>query len=111
MNKWIDCESYGDEITIIGGIGFLVESHDNNHGGSVSRSLYGSPLRTNQSREPRLFGWCGETNNVSKFARGVWRVSRINKAGDRMQIVKIIGDDRDAWLEKNGWGELVPAAA
>lgn len=104
MNKWIDCDSYS---TKIGAIGYLVETLNTNNG-ATSFSLHDRPLRTNQSLQPRIDGWCGETDNRSRHARGVWRIARTNKAGDRAQIVRLDGAERDAFLESDGYPELIP---
>jgi hypothetical protein len=103
MHHWIDCNDYD---TKIGTIGYLVETH---HERSVSLSLRDRPLRTNQSHVPRLAGWCGETDNRSRYARGVWRVERTNAAGDRAKIVPIVGAELAAFLEADGYPELTPA--
>ena len=63
------------------------------------------------SHEPRLIGWCGETNNISRTAHGVWMVTRINNAGDRIQVLHVIGKHRDAFLAKDGYPGLIPAKA
>lgn len=106
MNKWINCDDYS---TKIGTVGYLVEVWNSNTGGT-SFHLYERPLHTNRSNEPRLQGWCGEDNNRSKTARGAWKVVRQNKAGDRAQIVKLAGDDLAAFLETDGYPELIPVA-
>lgn len=105
MNRWIDCDSYSTQI---GTTGYLVKTLNTSDGGT-SYSLRERPLHTNQSHQPRLYGWCGETDNRSRHARGVWRVVRMNKAGERAQIVKLDGDELAAWLDGDGYPELIPA--
>jgi hypothetical protein len=104
MNKWIDFENYSMGV---GDSGYLVSRTKN---GRASFALHERPLRTNQSNQPTLDGWCGETDNVSRFARGAWRVARMNKAGDRAQIVRLEGADLAEFLERDGYPELIPAA-
>ncbi len=105
MNMWIDSS---DER---GTIGYLVETIDNNNRGRASFSLRERPLRTNQSNEPRLSGWCGETDNRSRHASGVWQVIRVNKAGGRAQIRRLEGDALAAFLETDGHPDLILVSA
>lgn len=107
MARWIDCEEYS---TKIGTTGYLVETF-NTSNGRTSFSLHERPLRTNQSHKPRLRGWCGETNNRSQYARGVWRVSRMNATGTRAQIVPLSDSELAAFLEGDGYPELIPQVA
>lgn len=105
MARWIDVE-FG---TTVGTIGYLVETLDTSSG-RTSWSLRERPLRTNQSLEPRLTGWCGETDNRSRHAHGVWRVTRINRTGERGQIVQLTGAALAAHLEADGYPELTHTA-
>ena len=104
MNRWID--SYATVSTT----GYLVETVNNNRGSASSFSLRERPLRTNQSLQPRLTGWCGETDNQSRFARGVWTVVQTNKAGDRARIAEVKGEALAAFLERDGYPELIPVS-
>lgn len=97
--QWIDCED--GSITH----GYLVETV---HNGRTSWSIRERPLRTNQSNEARLTGWCGETDNKSRFARGVVRVISRNAGGDRARIAPVTGAELAAWLERDGHPELNP---
>ena len=99
---WIDCDDYS---TRVGTTGYLVETLNTNTG-RTSWGLRERPLHTNQSNEPRLTGWCGETDNRSRYARGVVRVSAVNERGDRCRIASIQGADLVAFLEKDGYPEL-----
>ena len=101
MDRWIDAD-----IGNVGQIGYLVETVYN---GRTSWSLRERPLRTNRSNEPRLTGWCGETDNRSRTAHGVWKVARINGTGDRAQIVPVDGDELARFLEADGHPDLIPA--
>jgi len=103
MSKWIDCDAYDMSV---GHIGYLVETLNTNTGRTLW-CLHERPLRTNRSHEATLYGWCGETNNLNRNARGAWRVVRINKARDRIQIVKLSGGALAAHLEADGYPELV----
>ena len=107
-NQWIDIDLGGD-FSNVGERGYLVETL-NTSTGRTSLALHERPLRTNQSNEPRLAGWCGETNNRSRYARGVWEIRRFNKAMDRAQIARVEGDDLAAFLERDGYPELTPSA-
>jgi hypothetical protein len=107
MSKWIDVSD--NEHTEPGTIGYLVDTRNNDNRGAMTLSLRERPLRTNQSNEPRLFGWCGETNNRSRTALGVWKIVRVNKAGDRAQIVKLDGAALATFLDADGHPDLIPA--
>lgn len=88
---------------------FLVEADHTGYGGVTTRwQLRDQPLRTNQSHQPRLVGWCGETDNVSRHARGMVRVTSIAGNG-RARIVRLQGAELTAALEQAGYPELDPA--
>jgi hypothetical protein len=101
--KWIDCYY----TTKSGDIGYLVETLDTSSG-RTSWSVRDRPLRTNRSHEPRLTGWCGETDNRSRYARGVVKVTRVNAAQDRAQISSLSGPELAEFLENDGHPELIP---
>jgi hypothetical protein len=103
MATWIDCE-YGTEI---GTIGYLVETTNTNTG-RTTWSLRERPLRTNQSNEPRLTGWCGETDNRTRFAHGVVKVVALNAPGDRAKFIRLRGVDLAVFLADNGHPGLMP---
>jgi len=69
--------------------------------------LQDAPARTNNSHESTLVGSCGETNNTHKQACGVWRVAAFNTKGTRVQLRELEGDALRAWLDAEGWGELL----
>lgn len=104
MNKWIDFENYSMGV---GDNGYLVSCSKN---GRTSFALHERPPRARPFNQPTLDGWCGETDNVRRFACGAWRIVRLNKAGDRAQIVRLDGADLAAFLERDGYPELIPAA-
>jgi hypothetical protein len=100
---WIDCCDYD---TKIGDIFYLAEVLDTSSG-RTSWNLRDRPLRTNRSYEPRLSGWCSDTNNRSRYARGVVRVAQINKAGERCRIVRVEGEALAAFLSADGYPDLI----
>lgn len=101
---WIDNNNYHN--LYVGCVGFLVRSlHANN--GAETYHLNARPLRTNVSGEARLRGWCGETNNISRYAEGVWRISRENKSGTRLLISKVTGKDLERFLQEEGYSDLL----
>jgi len=77
MRVWIDSDIKP------GTIGYLVETWV---AGRTSWSLHDRPVK----------GW-----------RGVGRVVRRNKTKDRVQILQLHGDERDAFLRDDGHPELV----
>ena len=99
---WIDID-YADTGTI----GYLVRTLNTNDGGE-RYSLRERPARTNQSHEPRLTGWVGETNNRSSCAIGCYRIVRTNRAGDRAQVVRVEGTELADFLAGDGYPELIP---
>jgi hypothetical protein len=99
---WID-SNYGYD-TLAGTVGYLVQRSNSNRR-SVTVTLQDRPAYTNQSREPRLTGWCGETNNVSVTGLGMARVSRVAKNG-RMLVTMLHGAELSAALESTGFPEL-----
>ncbi len=103
--SWIDCDFLDLNVHELG---YLVETL-NTSTGRTSWSLRDRPLRTNQTNEPRLAGWCGETDNRSRYACGVVRVVRTNRALDRVQIAQVTGPELAAFLEEDGHPELAPA--
>lgn len=106
---WIDCD-YNDDCSSVGDTGFLVKSFSTNHARETYH-LRDEPLRTNRSHEPKLFGWCGETNNVSRTAMGVWRIAKANKAGTRVLIAQVTGAELAAFLDEAGYPELLEEEA
>jgi len=98
--KWIDAQ----EGYKVGDVGFLINfSHENT--GGESYILRDTPAHTNQSRTPRLMGWCGSDNNVSTHACGVWKVVRIAKNG-RTLVDVASEEETTAFLEEVGYPDL-----
>lgn len=92
-----------DENLSVGDVGFLI-----NHSpeGKASRFfIRDTPAHTNQSHEPRLYGWCGSYNNMSTSACGVVRVERVAKNA-RAFVRELEGDELAAALEELGYPEL-----
>lgn len=102
MRQWMD----GDSQHGIGDVGFIVEIHNTNNGGERFR-LDDVPPHTNRSNEPTLEGWCGETDNVSIYGRGMGKVVRIARNG-RMLVETLAGTELTAALETLGYPELDP---
>ena len=95
---WID-----RDYEAVGDVGFLVRIVRE---GRETYRLRDTPPRTNQSHEPRLTGWCGETDNVSTFGEGMARVTATNVAGERMRVALLTGPELAAALEAAGYPGL-----
>jgi len=102
MAEWIDGDSFK-----VGDVGFLIESVINVRGLPTKLALRERPAHTNMSHEPRIGGWCGETNNINIWAHGVARVSRVAKNG-RIEVVRLKGDELSSALERLGYSQLDP---
>ena len=63
----------------IGDLLFLIEIINFNRGGTVAWHGTASPGRTNISREAKIRGWLGETNNVTSYAHGAVIVTAHSK--------------------------------
>lgn len=69
--------------------------------------LRDTPARGNMSGEAKLHGWCGETNNVSTYAEGVWQPIKQSLNQERTQIAEVTDPEEiAAFLEAVGWPEL-----
>jgi hypothetical protein len=99
---WVD--GFGFEV---GEAVFLKRVHHVMDGGRERLVIDSRPAITNQSREPRLFGWCGTTNDVALYGDGVGRVVRVTK-NDRAQVKCLFGDEQAAALEELGYPEMAP---
>jgi hypothetical protein len=99
--SWID----SDYSTPVGGMVYLVSVTRN---GVERFVLADRPLHTNRSHEPHLFGWCGETDNRSYTAHGVIKVVKENSAGTRIMIAPVMGETLAAFLQSDGYPELIP---
>jgi hypothetical protein len=98
--KWIG----PDETLSVGDVGFLIEqTHENQ--GWTRYDFRITPAHTNMSREPKLFGWCGTTNNLSTHGRGMARVIRVAK-NHRVLVEGLAGAEVEAALEELGYPEL-----
>lgn len=103
MSKWIDIDTGN-----VGTIGYLAETFNTSN--ALRRaSLRARPCRKNGSGEACLYSWCGETNNVSLTAAGVWKIVRVNATRERAQIVELTGAALAEFLERDGYPELIPA--
>ena len=97
---WIDLDSEVAE----GDVGFLVRFEAERGGSRVC--VRANPARTNQSRVPRVYGWCGTTDGLALHADGVVRVGKRHPYGDRLDVTPLRGADAVAALESLGWPEL-----
>lgn len=100
MTMWIG----PDDGLEVGQTGFLIErSHAMQGWRRVT--LESLPAHTNQSRQPRLVGWCGTTDDVAVHASGMAQVVRLAENG--RALVQLLADDelRPA-LEALGYPEL-----
>jgi hypothetical protein len=86
---WI---SEGDCDLGVGEVGYLIEICPQQ---GVDRFVATrEPGRTNMSREPRVRGWLGETDNVQRVARGKCRAIRVDKS--RRTLVETVDDTVEA---------------
>lgn len=69
-----------DEPHAIGEEGFLVET-SHTLKGWTRYDLRDRPAITNMSNVPRLWGWCGTTNDVSTNAHGLGKVVAVARNG------------------------------
>jgi hypothetical protein len=104
---WIDGDCYSNQS--VGDVGYLVERTNHNRRSTTMR-LQDRPPYTNQSYQPRLTGWCGETDNISVTGHGMARVVRVATNG-RLMITRIHGAELSAALEQTGFPELDPNPA
>ncbi len=58
-----------------------------------------TPGRTNMSNEAKLRGWLGDTNNVSRHARGAGRIMRRSRRDDSRVLVELLSDDDAAVVD------------
>lgn len=97
--KFIDtdnADTFGDEP------GFLIQT---TREGVDRWALRTKPARKNGSGEEVLSGWCGETNNVDCWARGLAMVVR--KLGNGRSEIASVPEDKARWaLERLGYPEL-----
>lgn len=93
-----------DESLRAGDVGFLVERSHNLHGTS-RYGLCDTPAHSNLSHEPRLHGWCGTTDDVATYGRGMARVERLAKNG-RALVRVLTGDELAEALEEHGYPDL-----
>lgn len=93
-----------DDSLAVGDSGFLIERHHTLKGWR-RYSLDPLPAHTNQSRQPRLYGWCGTTDDVAVHAHGMARVVRIAPNG-RALLKALDADELAAALQAAGFPEL-----
>ena len=100
MNRWIDA----DEQMIAGQIGFLVETEHNLEGWN-RKYLWSEPACGNMDHSPKLSGWCGTTDDVAIYARGMAKVIKLTNNG-RAYVQTLSGPELTAALAKCGYPEL-----
>jgi hypothetical protein len=101
MLHWGD---YKGEEYKLGEVGFLVKFTPEK--GPERWRLFSRPAHTSQSHEPRLYGWCGNNNNITTDAIGLGRVVKLLDNG-RVQFEEI--DDPEEiqrHLDDLGYPEL-----
>ena len=102
---WINTDSIA--ISIEGQPGFLVEIYP--QGKAIRYQLRDEPACQNISGIAKLTGWCGETNNVSVIARGIWKPIKRSPSGLRTFIERITEPEKiAAYLEAVGYPDLIP---
>jgi hypothetical protein len=89
MALWIDGKNTCDATGYVADNepAFLVEVYHENNGRTV-HYLDRRPPHTNQSFKPQLNGWCGTTNNVARYGRGLAKIVRRAKNG-RVLVVPV----------------------
>ena len=98
---WIDTQQ---EPVRVGNVVFLIESIRDGVTRNYAQSM---PGRTNRSGEARLAGWLGETNNVTRYARGLVEVVRVADDGDRALVRRLRGRRAAQALVARGYPQLV----
>ena len=109
--QWIDTDSVTADCRPLAGKevmpGFLLEISP--QGRATRHQLRDDPARTNQSREATLVGWCGETDNVSVYACGIWVVVDRSPNHQRAKIAQVTDrHEIEQFLDLVGWPELMP---
>jgi hypothetical protein len=100
MSTWINEHDTDLEVSEVG---FLVLTSP--QGRTARYSLWTTPAHTNLSGEPRLTGWCGNTNNTSVDAYGLAKVTKVARNG-RRRIATV--EPTKGLLEELGYPELMP---
>jgi hypothetical protein len=93
---------YEDDYKV-GQIGFLIETSPQDRASWYTLSYH--PAHTNQSHEPKLYGWCGSYNNTSTNARGLVKVLKVAKNG-RAMVAGLTVEEQQAALEELGYPDL-----
>lgn len=102
---WIDNHEWEPDREP-GSLAILVE-HSHNLKGWLRPVLQDEPPRTNQSHQPRLFGWCGTYNDEHIQADGVWEIVKYTQTSHRVYIRPVREPERvNAYLEGIGYPEL-----
>lgn len=80
----INAEQNESESICVDDIVFIYEKFISNTGVTTTH-ISKTPVCTNRSHEPRLYGWCGETNNISYTGIGIGKVKKYYSSG-RMKV-------------------------
>ena len=88
---------------------FLAEAVLTNSGITDYRVRF-RPFITNGSHVVRLFGWCGETNNVSITAKAAVRLVKFNRERTKAMVVRLSKREAIDYAKKLGYldGEKFP---
>jgi hypothetical protein len=100
---WIN-EEHVDYSIKDGDVAFLIERVREAPGMPSTHVLRGRPAHTNSSHEPRLWGWCGTTDNVAVYAQGLAKIVRRAKNG-RCLLARVT--PTEALLEELGYPNLL----
>ena len=73
--------------------------------GSENLVLRDTPAHTNQSHQPKLYGWCGSYNDTNTTACGIAKVIAIARNG-RVKVQSLEGDDLREALSELGYPGL-----
>ncbi len=101
--------AYGSKACIADGtfkkgdIGFLVLRDGDD---TDEMAISSTPWMTNQSGEPRLSGWLGNTQNVSSSAYGLGRVVAVDDNSQTVRVVRVVDRKVPAALAELGYPEL-----
>lgn len=101
--KWIGGE---DDTFKVGDVGFLVNTYHETKLWDVYK-LRQHPPKTNQSFQPRVYGWCGTTNGVACNGYGLARVVKVAKNG-RAMVKHLSAEEATQMLsDELGYPDLV----
>jgi hypothetical protein len=117
MERQMDCKDWSamwiggdDDQFNVGDVGFLVNTYHETKQWDTHR-LRQHPPKTNQSFQPRLYGWCGTTNGVACYGMGLAQVVKVAKNG-RAYVKHLSAEEATKLLnDELGYPELVDQLA